>query len=346
MIRSTTTRVAVTVTVTGLALAVAGCDVQPNSTGETTSTGDEALDALIEEAQAEGEVNLYIVPDERVAQQIQEDFQDQFGVTLNYTRATAAEIAQRFSAEADAGATVADVVISLNDGFLADQLENGNISPIEELDIPGYPFDLVDEAQMDGLALVQLTRLAIGYNSDEVAEGEIEGWEDLLDPSLNGKIALSSLDNKIHLDLMYVLSEEYGMEYLEELSGQVQRVYQGGSQVVEALSSTEAHAAIGVVVAGLEIAAAEGAPLGHVIPENTVLSPSVMGVVADAPHPAAAKLLAYYLVTDGLDLLNAADGQVPPTDSDAFDVGYLGTPELDAEAAEHKAEILEALGIE
>ncbi len=346
MIRSMKTRVAAVLAAAGIALAATGCASEPAPV-ETSNTGDTALDTLIEEARAEGEVTVYFVPDERVAQQLQVAFKDEYGVELKYMRATAAEIAQRLAAEADAGATVAGGVVTLNDGFLADQLEQDRLVPIEDADIPGFPGELADAALLDGLAVVQLTRLGIGYNTDIVAEGTIKGWEDLLKPEFEGRIAISSPDNTIHNDLFYVLSEEYGMEFLEKLAPQINRVYTGGAQVVEALSSTEAHAAPGVVAAGLAIGKSQGAPLGWFIPENTILSPSVMGIAANAPNPAAARLLAYYLMSPaGLELLNGAEGQVSPTDAKAFEAGWLASPELDATAAAVRDKIKAALGVQ
>jgi len=348
MFRSMKTRAALAAAaLTGAAALLVGCAAgpAPQPTPTETTGASSPLDELIAAAQAEGEVTLYSVPDERVTQQIQTAFQDKYGIKLSYLRATAAEVSQRFAAEAEADATVADVIVTLNDGFLAAGVEDGLFVPMEDADIPDYPGAVSPEALLPGLAVVQLTKLAMGYNTDNAPE--IETWEDLLKPELAGKVAISSPENAIHLDLFYVLSEEYGMEFLEELSGQIQRVYTGGSQVVEALSSGEAWAAPGVVAAGLAIAAGQGAPLGWAVPANTLLSPSVMGVVADAPHPAAARLLAHFLMSEeGLELLNGADGQVSPSDGEALNVGWLATPELDAKAASKKAEIMKALGIQ
>jgi len=346
MFRSMKTRTALAAAaLVGAAALVAGCSSSPTSPSTAPAgTGDAALDELIAAAQAEGEVTLYSSLDERIVQQIQTAFQDEYGVQLSYLRATAAEISQRFSAEADADAKVADVIVTLNDGFLADGIEQGRIQPLEDADIPGYPGEwLPEEAQMDGLAVVQLTQLGMGFNTDNAPE--IETWEDLLDPALTGKVAISSPDSAVHLGLFYVLSEEYGMEFLEALGAQVERVYTSGSQVVEALSSGEAWAAPGTVATGLEIAKGQGAPLGWAIPENTLLSPNVMGLVADSPHPAGARLLSHFLTSEeGLALLNDSPGQVAPS-TQAFEAGWLLGAELSADAAEKKAEIVEALGI-
>jgi len=347
MFRSMKTRAALAAAaLTGAAALLAGCAAGPAPQPTTTQdAGGSPLDELIAAAQAEGEVTLYSVPDERITQQIQKAFQDKYDVKLSYLRATAAEVAQRFSAEADADATVADVIVTLNDGFLAAGIESGLFEPLEDAGIPDYPGAVAPEATMEGLAIVQLTKLAMGFNTDNAPE--IETWEDLLKPELAGKVAISSPENAIHLDLFYVLSEEYGMEFLEKLGGQIQRVYTGGSQVVEALSSGEAWAAPGVVAAGLAIAAEQGAPLGWAVPDNTILSPSVMGLVADAPHPAAARLLVHFLTSaEGLELLNSAEGQVSPANGDALNAGWLATPELDAKAASRKAEIVKALGLQ
>lgn len=328
--------------------ALTGCAADAGTTEpapESTEGATSELDALIAEAKAEGEVTVYAVIDERMIQQVQAAFTEEYGINLSYTRAPAAELSQRFSAEAEAGAPVADVMLNLNDGFIFDALASGDMLPVEEAEIPDFPGALVEEAVLDGAAIVQLANLAIAWNTDNV-DG-LESWEDLLDPALAGKVAIGSPDNGIYNSLFYSLAEEYGDDYLTDLGGQIGRVYSSGSQIIEALGSGEAHAVAGTLAAAIDIAKSQGAPVEAFVPSPTVMAPTLMAINANAPHPAAARLLAYYLTTEaGLEVLNSGPGLAAPTSPEALESGWIFDPTLNDKAASRSAEIREMLGIQ
>lgn len=329
-----------------LALVASGC--AGTATAEPATGGDAVANPeiaqLVEAAKAEGPVTLYAVIDERMVQKVQEAFTKKYGVKLSYMRATAAEIAQRFSAEAEAGAPVADVILNLDDGFIGDSLAKGTLTPLEDAKIPGYPNALAAGAVTDGAAVVQLAQLAIAYNTDHV-QG-VKGWQDLLRPELKGKVVIGTPDNGIYNALFYSLSKEYGQDYLQDLGGQVGRVYSSGSQIIEALGSGEAYAVAGTLAAAIDIAQQKGAPVEAVVPGPTLMAPTVLAINSKAPHSAGARLLAYYLTTEeGLKALNDGPGLVAPTSDDVLKSGWIYGPALNAEAAKHSAEVRKDLGI-
>jgi iron(III) transport system substrate-binding protein len=343
--------VLVALLVGGLLLLAVGCGGDDSSDGgtATASTGDPKLDKLVAAAQEEGEVTFYSVPDERIAQQLADAFEQKYGIETSFTRATAAEVEQRFSAEADAGAPVADVMLTLNDGFLADAVEKGWMTPLDRAGIPSFPGDWIAPQAIlkdPTTVAVQITNMGIGFNTDEAGDDAPETWEDVLDPKWKGKVGIADPNNAIHNDLFYVLSQQYGMDYLTRLGEQINRIYPGGAPMVESLASGETPVAIGIVAAGLEVAKEQGAPLGWSIPQDTLASPTVIGVAAEAPHPNAAKLLAHYILSrEGLKLLNDSPGSVSPTEKDGLPSEFA-SPALDAEARQHQSEIFSALGAE
>lgn len=341
------TRGLLAATALSIALVASGCgggaSAKPVQGGQ--SQADPEIAELVEEAAAGGPVTLYAVIDERMVQKVQKAFTEEYGVELSYMRATAAEISQRFNAEAEAGAPVADVLLNLNDGFIDDSLASGTLTPLEEAEIPGYPNALASDAVSDGSAVVQLSQLAIAYNTDQVKD--VEGWKDLLRPELTAKVVIGSPDNGIYNALFYSLSEEYGQDYIQDLGGQIGRVYSSGSQIIEALGSGEAHAVAGTLAAAIEIAQESGAPVGAVVPEPTLMAPTMMAINSEAPNSAGARLLAHFLTTEaGLKALNDGPGLVAPTSNDVLNAGWVYGPALDAEAKEHSAEVRKNLGIQ
>lgn len=299
-----------------LALLVSGCAPSDSSgSGANAGANSAELTALIKEAQKEGPVSVYAVPDERIIQQVQKAYTEAYGVQMSYVRLTAADIASRFNAEAAAKAPVADIVLDLDDGFISSGLKSGALRPLEDAKIPGYPNTLAKEAVRTGSATVQLAKLAIAYNTDKVKS--MSSWNDLLAPALKGKVAIANPSGGVYNALFYKLSQNYGGTFLKDLGGQVGRVYTSGSQIIEAISSGEMYAVAGTLASAVEIAKTQGAPIAAVVPSPTLMAPAVMAMNANAPRPAAARLFAYFLTTKaGLDALNSGPGMVAPTSSE------------------------------
>jgi iron(III) transport system substrate-binding protein len=342
--RFTARIVAAATALVAVAAMLSGCTSGSQGQASSVQTDNGPLGKLIADAQHEGKVTLYAVMDERIVQRVQTAFRNKYHVDMSYVRATAADIAQRFSAEAQAKAPVADVVLDLNDGFIVKGLKDGAFLPLEKANIPGYPNALAPEALLSGTAQVQIAQFAIGFNTDNVHK--VSGWKDLLDPALKGKLALATPDSAVYNTLYYCLQREYGMQYLTDLKPQIGRVYSSGSQIIEALGSGEQYAVPGTLAAAVDIAKTQGAPVGSAVPSPTLNIPALMAVNANAPHSAAARLLAYFLTTqDGLSALNDGPGLAAPTSSSVLKTGWNDSPELDAEAAAHKTQIKQALGL-
>lgn len=328
----------------GLLSACSGGAQPQQPDAPASNSQDGPVEQLVAEAKAEGSVSVYAVMDERMVQKVQSAFREKYGIEMTYLRTTAAEIAQRFNAEKDAQSPVADVVLNLHDGFIADGLKDGSFKKLEEADIPDYPNALAEEALVDGAAIVQVSQLSIGYNTDQAQN--LKGWQDLLDPSLKGKVAIASPDNGIYNALFYSLEREYGEKYLTDLGGQISRVYSSGAQIIEAVGSGEAYAVAGTLAAAIDIAKSQGAPVEATVPTPTLNAPTLMAINAEAPHPAAARLLAHYLTTEeGLKAINDGPGLAAPTDSAVLTSGWMYNPELHAEAATRRDAIKKALGV-
>lgn len=336
------TNVATGVSAAIVVALLSACSGGGSQAGAQHAAGQSPLDALIADAKAEGTVTVYSVLDDRIVQLLQSAFEKKYGINMSFVRDTAATLEQRFSAEKDAKAPVADVVLDLPDGFIEDGEKDGSFKKLENSDIPGYPNSLPKGALVDGAAIVQVADLALGWNTDTAQK--LTSWKDLLDPSLKGKVAIADPTSGVYNALFYELEQQYGSGFLTALGGQVGRVYSSGSQIIEALASGEAGAVAGTLAPAVEIDKSQGAPVEAGVPNPTLKAPTLMAINAQAPHSAAARLLAYYLTTqDGLKVLNDEPGMEAPTDK-VLTTGWVYSPALQKTAAAHLDEIKQALG--
>src|SRR5690606_36180975 len=118
------------------------------------------------------------------------------------------------------------------------------------------------------------------YNTDLISEDEApSSWEDLLDPSWDGVILMSDPTiSTVYTDLYYLVEQEYGLEYLEQLGAKQPRIYQGAAPMGEALAAGEGHLAIPLPVEFLaNLKNQTGAPLGWNLPDVSIGASSVLG---------------------------------------------------------------------
>lgn len=329
------------------AIVLAGCssdnggDVSP----EAVSDGD--LDALIEAAQAEGELVVYLTPPESTAQQLADAFFDEYDIDASFVRLTGGELAARYSSEVEAGAPAADVVIPSYDEFIDKGLDAGWLTGLDEAGIPGYD-DFPAEGKIDDgkTAVVQFAPSALSWNTDALGDLPVpETFEDLADPQYEGKVLLSDpTSSQAYIQFWTMIEDAYGIQTVEAIAHNQVRLYNSVVPMTEALGAGEGAVTgpnVGQVVAG---AAAQGAPVDYVVPDVTTGPEIVMAVSTDAQSPNAARLFAHFVLSeDGQAILNAAPGNISAYDYDQMPAEYVRIDRDEALANEQV--ILDAFGL-
>ncbi|MDX2377558.1 ABC transporter substrate-binding protein [Microbacterium sp. LRZ72] len=335
---------------TGAAVLTIGLTLMGCSSGggaaPSADSGDPELDALIVAAQEEGTVSFYTTADATIAEAAAEAFSEKYGVEATYTRLAQDELVQRFQSELDADAVVADVVLPFNDTWFYDQLDVGAFTPLSDEEIPGYPEGIVENAVFEGSAAFSTSLFGFEYNTDELSEGEAPTtWEVLLEPEFEGKILAAEPVSSIWRQWFYLVSEEYGIEYLEKLKGQIGRWYASVVPATEALAAGEGSVVIPGVPTLVLNSAAQGAPLAYITPDDVPYgSDQVVALTTKAPHPNAARLFAHFLYSEeGQAAYNSVEGVISP--ADAPDNSVRGNPDLAAKAEAAYPEIRDALGL-
>ncbi len=279
--------------------------------------GDDAVAELIAAAQAEGELVWYSVPSEAIAAAVSEGFEAEYGISVEFQRLASRDLSQRYAAEADAGATVADAVVMSNTPFVPQALESGWTVPLADANIPGYPGGHPSEFVLDdrGTAIVSIEPSGIAYNTDSVDAADVPtDWADLADPKWEGQILLiDPAASPAYIDFWSVVLDGQGPEVLEGIAANAFQTYPSGVPAVEALAAGEGSIVVpgvGAIAAG---AADRGAPVGYSQPDLTTGPEIVALVSADAPHPNAARLFVWYLMFGGGEaILNALPTTASP----------------------------------
>ena len=270
-------------------------------------TGALAQNDTASAAQDEGTLTLYTNVDPGIADNLSASFEEAYGITVEVQRSGSSALAQRFTAEAETGNTIADVYYSTDEQFHVDSVASGAFAPLG--DMPGLA-EWPDEAKGDGYVTIGYNPYSLIWNEDLVPDG-MNSWEDLLDPDIAGMVMLTDPRAGVTSNQFYLMLRDlYGDEFLEKL-GQVatfsQSAVPGMQQVAAGAQATYAPGINQVAVGLIE----SGAPLGQAFVEPTISSNNLASVVADAPHPNAARLFVEFLLTDEAQAINNGNGFAP-----------------------------------
>jgi iron(III) transport system substrate-binding protein len=342
------------VAVSGMAGSlIAGCGAGSDKTAAPEATASAATDAspaeqvLIADAQKEGKLVLYTGSEESIVANLGKAFQQKYGIALEYLRLNSGEIAARYTAEANAGRTIADLVLTGDYELFQIFASKGWLAKVDATPVPGlaaWPSDYQDEHS----AIVSIIPYTIAINTDKVQDIP-KDWMALVSPEFKGGIV--TLDakrvNLVAIAAWDMMLKLYGEDFLRKVAQQQLRLVDSGPSAVQQLASGAAKAYFPCSMTNAESMISQGAPVKGVLPENVpytgVLTQVAMS--SGAQHPNAARLFLNFLLTEqGQKILNVV-GSSP--------VNTPGTPPLRdgfvkpdfVSTAANKAKIIELLGM-
>lgn len=329
-----------------LAIATAGGSLR--AAPGTTEPADEPVSAespvgactidddLIAAAQAEGVVVMYNSPG-GIDGPITAGFSAAYGIEVQATRMPSPDLKARYSAEIEAGSPTADLIISADDGYFEDALANGWILPLAE-ELPGFPGDYPELFVREAHAVVQTTPFGFAYNTDLFDESDVpEDWAGFTDPTLAGEIGLADPNDSAYYTAFYdYFAGELGEEWLTGLAALDLQVAGGASQTIQAVAAGEYAIALPSSAGYTDEPISQGAPLALVVPAVTTTLPAAVALTADPAHPAAAQLLACWLLApEGNKVVADARGTL-----DMFQPEVLGYQVPPIPSPERQAEII------
>ena len=329
---------AITVTSLGL-LGACGDDTasagDPDAASSMASScgGDEAAwKTLISDAQDEGTVTVAGPPSPDVSEKLPEAFDKAFGIKVEYLAGSSGETAQKIASEREADIHSLDVFLAGGNTmstviyagqWLAD-LKSQLVSPqladpaTWRGDAATRPF--VDEPTGNSVAKISIQGQAqFIVNTDLVEDGEITGWQDLLDPKWKGKIVAMdpTTGSGLGFNVAVMLNNTFGRDFVKDLYvGQDVVLQTDDRQAADAVAKGQYAVAIGVSEAngGLAQLIDDGLPV-KVMAAPDDAPPMVsagygeVGLLDPAAHPAAAKLFANWIMCPtGNKVWNEANG--------------------------------------
>ena len=277
-------------------------------------------------ARQSDEVIVYVAVDRSRAEPILRDFQEKCGTKVRAVYDTEAAkttgLVARLLSEADRPRC--DVFWN-NEAAQTCLLAQGGL--LSEYESPAAR-DIPDRFQPSSHLWTPVATRArvIVYNTKHLALDEVpRSIFELADPKWRGKVAIANPQfgtTKTHVAVLYaVLGAQRAQEFLEELLANDVRIVDGNA-MVKNLVARHSEAAGGVVIGltdtdDVREGQAAGEPVDMVFPDQetmgTLLCPCTVCLVKDGPHPAAARCLMDYLVSQGVEskLCNQASGYMP-----------------------------------
>ncbi|MCO7218499.1 ABC transporter substrate-binding protein [Klenkia sp. PcliD-1-E] len=345
--RSTRRSTAALGTATALLLLVAGCgggSEEPTSDVAAPTLADsEELDQLVAEAQQENCLTLYGVPDEAALQTLTDAFTAEYDIPVSVVRLVSADLTQRFSTEAQAGAPAADVILLTNSPFYSQAYDNGWLTPMDQADIPAFPGDFPEGFTADDgrTPIVQLVPTSMVYNPDLVSEAP-DSWEAYADPAFSGELLFAEpTSSPANVAFWQLMRETYGDQFLQAVAANQPSWYNSAVPATQAVAAGEGSLGFPGVTPIVNNLKSAGAPV-----ELAQLSPTTgpeiaVGVTADSPCSAAGRLFANYVLSEeGNTYLNELTGDISPFSSDAED--FVRPEQVPADQAEEIRQLLGA----
>ena len=261
--------------------------------------------ALYEAAKAEGQVIWYTTLIINVGvRPLAAAFERKYpGIQVRYSRADSAQTAVKVLNEARAGKVQADVVDGTDS--LPPLRRAGLLARYRPAATDRYPPELKDPEGYWHATLIYFMTPA--FNTRLVPKSEAPGTlQDLLDPKWKGKMAWTTSRGSGGPSFIGTVlqsrGEERGMAYLRALATQaIMNVNVAARALVEQCALGEYPIVLNIFNHHAAMSAAKGAPVDWIKLDMIGAPMQVSGLLKDAPHPNAGKLL--------LDFMASEEGQ-------------------------------------
>jgi iron(III) transport system substrate-binding protein len=242
---------------------------------------------------------------------LQASFEKKFPqIKVDLVRAGAPALLQRILTEYRGGKILADVVLGF--GFVLYELgQQKLLSRYESPERQSYAPQFKDkEGFWSNVFPIVHT---IAYNPKMTPLAELPArYNDLLLPKWNGKLGMNANNIMFLAAMTSHFGKENGMGFLQKLAAQAPQVRGGGTLLATLVAAGEFPIAFSINENNVESFKQKGAPIDWLRLADPLYGELVpVGVMAGAPHPAAARLfIDYVLSKEGQELFRNL-GKVP-----------------------------------
>lgn len=244
---------------------------------------------LIEGAKKEGKMVFYTSVETEFARALTTAFEAKYPfIKTDVFRSTHDKIVSRMTIERKAG-TYATDTISVGEFETYHMQKSGLIAPYKSpmsaaypegfKDPNGYWTDLYDNL------------LVMAYNTNKVKPDELpKRYEDLLHPRWKGRMALDQNEDRWFANMLHLMGEKKGLEFMEALAKQQINFRRGRSLITQLMAAGEFDLQIVADWYRPHLLKKQGAPVDWLAMEPVIVALHPISIVDRAPHPNAARL--------------------------------------------------------
>lgn len=273
-------------------------------------------DKAVELGKREGKVVIYTIIGSQSRTELSKAFKNRYGLDLEFVPgARGAELTQKLLTERRAGLYLADVVIAGTTDLIPDLKPKGLLEPLDSIIVlpevldnkvwRGGQVPFLDKEHNAIGMLTQNLRFMI-RNTEQVKEGEITSYRDLLQARWKGKIALrdptatGAANTWITLLAHKVWGLEETKKYLEQLARMEPAILRDSRLHVEWVAQGKYPVGVATRLEDTAEFIRLGAPITWISAvEGGLISAgsSSLGMVNQPDHPNAAKIFINWLLT-------------------------------------------------
>jgi iron(III) transport system substrate-binding protein len=260
---------------------------------------------LYEAAKAEGEITWYSGQyNAETSEVVGRAFGERYpGVRCNVVRSTSQVAFQRLSQDLRAKVGQCDVLSSTNSGHFTFLKRASSLTQYRPSTADGLlpPLRDIDPDNHFHVSFAGLFMLA--HNTNLVSEAEApKTWNELIDPKWKDKLAVGHPGFSGAIGVWAVqMRKMYGWDYFKALERNKPLIGRSSQDPVTALNAGERSVGVAVPLGTAAVSVTRGNPLRLIYPTEGVLATlSPSAIIANAPHPNAAKLFMEFQLGPGL----------------------------------------------
>ena len=252
--------------------------------------------SLVARAKTEGELVLYTAWGLDTVQELQKAFGRKYPfIKLDVLRTGSERLLTITIAEHKKNLFRADV-LSGSHLAMINHKKLGHLQKYISGEQPAFPKEYKDP---DGYwtAFYMDTRV-LAYSTRMLArENAPKSYDDLLLPKWKGKMAMDDADYILYGSLLEMMGRERGLSFAKKLAQQDLIIRGGHPLLTQLLIAGEFPIYLDGFGSNIEKFKAQGAPIDWVALEPVIVSLNPVGIAANAPHPASAKLMIDFLLS-------------------------------------------------
>jgi len=258
---------------------------------------DPRVSALNDGARKEGKMVFYTSVETEFARSLTSAFEAKYPfIKTDIFRSTHEKVLSRMNVERQTGTFTADVV-SVGEFETFHLQRRGFIAPYKSPQAAAYPEGFKDP---NGYWTDLYDNLIVtAYNTARVKREEIpKRYEDLLQPRWKGRMVLDQNEDRWFANMLYLMGEKKGLEFMQALAKQDVAIRGGRSLVTQLLGAGEFDLQIVAYWYRPYLMKKQGAPVDWVGFEPAIVALHPISMVEKAPHSNAARLFIDFALSD------------------------------------------------